>query len=169
MRSALLHMASVALLSLAIAAAVAAQPSTPSQTAKADPAATTIVGCLVHGNPPNDYFIRTPTVAVPVGATVAVGKPGTTSTATTAGKPTADSYYRITGMDRAQLQPHVGHRVELQGHLSSAKHDAAARGVTSTKTTVDSAGKPTVTVESRVDVAGNLHATALKMVSASCP
>jgi hypothetical protein len=71
-------------------------------------------------------------------------------------------------MDREQLRPHLGHRVELQGHLSSTKPDAAAGGVTSTKTTVDAAGKPTVTVETRVDVVGNLHATALKMVSASC-
>jgi hypothetical protein len=33
---------------------------------------------------------------------------------------------------------------------------------------VDAAGKPKVAVETRVDVAGDLHATTLKMVSASC-
>jgi hypothetical protein len=141
------------------------------------------VGCLVQGNPnagsqprseagaanANDYFVRTPTVVVPVGTTVAVGKPGTLDTTTSAGKPSKDSLYRITGLQREQLNPHVGHRVELQGQLSGNKPDAAASGVTSAKTTVDGAGRPTTTVETRVDVAGVLHATALKMVSASCP
>lgn len=183
MRAAPFQTAFAALLSLAMAASVGAQTAKPEQTPKPDQTVTTIVGCLVQGNPSgaggerrsdsgpahaNDYFVRTPTVALPVGTTVAVGKPGTTSTATSAGKPTADSYYRIAGMDRERLRPHVGHRVEVQGHLSAAKADAAAGGVTSTKTTVDAAGKPTVTVETRVDVAGNLHATALKMVSPNC-
>ena len=175
MRAALPQMTSAVLLCLPMMAMVGAQTPPAAQPAKTSE--TMIVGCLVQGNPnargtgatsANDYFVRTPTVAVPVGTTVAVGKPGTTSTATSAGKPTTDSYYRITGMDRERLQPHVGHRVEVQGHLSSTKPDAAATGVTSTKTTVDAAGKPTVTVETRVDVVGNLHATALKMVDASC-
>jgi hypothetical protein len=184
MRAAQLHTGFVALLSLAIATSAGAQTAKSGQAPKPDQKTTTIVGCLVQGNPgaaggerrsnsgaanANDYFVRTPTVAVPVGATVAVGKPGTTGTATSAGTPAADSYYRITGMDREQLRPHVGHRVEVQGHLGTTEPDAAAGGATRTKTTVDSAGKPTVTVETRVDVAGNLHATALKMVSASCP
>jgi hypothetical protein len=185
MRAALLLQTGlVALLSLALAAGVGAQTAKSGQTPKPDQTVMTIVGCLVQGNPSgaggerrsdsgaanaNDYFVRTPTVALPVGGTVAVGKPGTTSTATSAGTPAADSYYRITGMDREQLRPHVGHRVELQGHLSGAKPDAAAGGATRTQTTVDAAGKPTVTVETRVDVAGDLHATALKMVSANCP
>ena len=173
MRAAQFHTASALLLCLPMLAMVEAQTPPATQAAKAQE--TMIVGCLVQENPnaargqgANDYFVRTPTVAVPVGTTVAVGKPGTTSTATSAGKPTADSYYRITGMDVERLRPHVGHRVEVQGHLSSTKPDATASGVTSTKTTVDAAGKPTVTVETRVDVVGNLHATALKMVDASC-
>jgi hypothetical protein len=141
----------------------AAQATKPDQT-------TTIAGCLVQENRDgtNDYFVRTPTVAVPVGTTVTVGKPGTLDTTTSAGKPTHDSLYRITGLNRDQLRPHLGHRIEVQGHLSSRKPDASAAGVTSTKTTVDKDGKPTVTVEKRVDVAGDLHATTLKMVSATC-
>lgn len=179
MRSALLQTASAALCTLALAAIVHAQTAKPAQPAKPDPTLTTIVGCLVHENPANpkgsstpsanDYFVRTPTVALPVGATVAVGKPGTTSTATSAGKPAPDSYYRITGMTREQLQPHVGHKVEFQGHLSAGKPNAAAGGVNKATTTVDAAGKPKVTVETRVDVAGDLHATTIKMVSATCP
>ena len=59
-----------------------------------------------------DFFVRTPTVAVPVGTSVTVGKPGTTDTTTSSGKPTSDSLYRITGLTAEQLRPHVGHRIE---------------------------------------------------------
>lgn len=167
------QIAAAALLALPLVAALSAQ------TAKPEQAMTTIVGCLVQGHPSaasgerrsataaanaNDYFVRTPTVEVPVGATVAVGKPGTTSTSTSAGTPTSDSFYRVTGLDREQLRPHVGHRVELQGHLSA---DAATS--TAARTTVDSSGRATTRTETRTDVAGVLHATAIKMVSATCP
>ena len=157
---------------------VAVQGATPEQAAKTDPAVTTIGGCLVKENPnartggggasPNDYFVRTPTGALPVGATVAVGKPATVGTATSSGTPAGDSYYRITGMPADQLEPHLGHRVEIQGRVGAKKPDAAAGGITTTQTTVEASGKPKTTTETRVDVAGDLHATALKMVSASC-
>lgn len=146
------------------------------QTAKEAQKVTTIVGCLankldpsISGDPQsgrhaNDFFVRTPTVALPVGSTVAIGKPGTGSTTPSAGTPTTDSFYRITGLAREQLQPHLGHRVELRGHLSA---DPTA-GTTAT-TTVDGSGKPTTRVEQRPVVAGVLHATDIKMVSATCP
>jgi hypothetical protein len=177
-------MTSAVLLCLPMIAMVEAQTSSATQAAKPEQSVTTIVGCLVQGNPnaagsqrrsgagaanANDYFVRTPTVVVPVGTTIAVGKPGTTDTTTSTGKPGNDSLYRITGLQREQLRPHVGHRVELQGRLSGNKPDASASGVTSAATTVDPAGRPTTTVETRVDVAGVLHAAAIKMVSASCP
>jgi hypothetical protein len=175
-------MTSAVLLCWPMLAMVSAPTSAAAQAAKSQE--TVIVGCLVQGNPTasggqqrsesgaanaNDFFVRTPTVAVPVGTTIAVGKPGTTDTTTSAGTPTKDSFYRITGLEREQLQPHVGHRVEVRGQLSGKAPDAAAGGVTGTKTTVDKSGKPTTTVETRVDVAGMLHATAIKMVSATCP
>ena len=146
------------------------------QTPQAEQTVTTIVGCLanrldpsISGEPRSqtnatDYFVRTPTVAVPVGSTVAIGKAGTASTTPSSGTPTTDSFYRITGLAREQLQPHVGHRVELRGHLSA---DPTAG--TTAKTTVDATGKPTTRVEQRPVVAGVLHATAIKMVSATCP
>ena len=164
MRRVLLLTTSAALLCLS--------PTAIAQTSQPDQSTTTIVGCLVHGNPPqsaNDFFVRTPTVALPVGATVAVGKPGTTSTSTSSGAPAPDSYYRVQGYDREKLRAHLGHKVEVQGHLIPVRPDAAASGVTQTKTTVDANGKPTVTVEKRVDVAGNLHTMNVKMVTASCP
>ena len=183
MRAALLHMTSAALLCLPLASMVGAQTSPARQAAKQEQTVTTIVGCLVQGNPnaasgerrsaagaanANDYFVRTPTVVVPVGTSITVGKPGTTDTTTSAGKPSNDSLYRITGLAGAQLQPHVGHRVELQGQLSSTPPDASASGVTSATTTVDKTGRPTTSVETRVDVAGVLHATAIKMIDTSC-
>jgi hypothetical protein len=171
------HITSTVLVSLAMTALVDAQTSP--QGAKPDQTVT-IAGCLVQGSPgaeggrsesgaanANDYFVRTPTVAVPVGTTIAVGKPGTTSTATSAGTPTHDSFYRVTGLDRAQLKPHIGHRVELQGRLTS--NTPRAEGVTTAKTTVDAGGRPTTKTETRPIVAGVLQATALKMVSATCP
>jgi hypothetical protein len=172
MRKALLFHVMAALLCLSIVSAASAQTAKPEQTM------TTLVGCLVQGLPSaasgerrseagaahaNDYFVRTPTVVLPVGATVAVGKPGTTSTATSAGTAASDSFYRITGLDRDQLQPHAGHRVELRGRLNPEPATS-----TTARTTVDAAGRATTRTETRVEVAGVLHATAIKMVSASC-
>jgi hypothetical protein len=141
----------------------------------------TIVGCLVQGNPAgtgdrasgaaapnaNDFFVRTPTMQVPVGATVAIGTPGTTSTATSGNATeSGPSVYRITGLDIDKLKPHVGHRVELQGHLTDNIGATAERGASGT--TAHSAGATTADKD-RVNMAGVLHATAIKMVSASCP
>jgi hypothetical protein len=171
------------LLCWTMVAVIDGQTSAPTQSAEAKQTVTTIVGCLVQGDPSaagggrrsegttnaNDYFVRTPTVVVPVGTTITVGKPGTTDTTTSAGKPTQDSLYRITGLEREQLQPHVGHRVELQGHLSPTSPDASVSGVSSATTTIDQTGRATTRVETRMNVAGVLQATELKMVSASCP
>ncbi len=183
MSQALFQATSAVLLCLPVMAMVEAQAGSATQAAKPEQT-TTIVGCLVQGNPnvaggerrseigeanANDYFVRTPTVAVPVGTTVTVGKPGTTDTTTSTGKPSSDSFYRITGLEREQLRPHVGHRVELQGHLSRNEPDVSASGVTGATTTVDKTGRPTTTVETRVNIVGVLHATAIKMVAASCP
>jgi hypothetical protein len=183
MKAALFRLISAVLVCLPVMARVDAQTSSAPQASKPEQTVTTIVGCLVQGHPnpsggappsagaakPDDYFVRTPTVAVPVGTTITVGKPGTTDTTTSAGKPTNDSLYRITGLDREQLRPHIGHRVELQGHLSSNEPVASATGTTSATTKVDKTGRATTSVETRVDVAGVLHATAIKMVSATCP
>ena len=142
----------------------------------------TIVGCLVRGDPallgsqqaidtnpasPGDYFVRTPVMQVPVGTTIAVGGSGsaTVGSSDTGGTPAAKTaLYRVMGLDRDELQQHLGHRVEVRGHLRS---DDAAMGV-STRTTVEASGRPTTQVEKRMDLAGALDATAIKMVSASC-
>jgi hypothetical protein len=148
----------------------------------------TIAGCLVQGDPAllasqpptdsgtastgdGDYFVRTPVIQVPAGTTVTVGGSGagtggtsSTGAATSAGTPGKTTLYRVMGLDRDKLRPHLGHRVELQGSLRS---DDAALGVT-TRTTVDAGGRPTTRVEKRMDLAGAIDATAIRMVSASC-
>lgn len=157
---------------------VAAEDSPAATQAAKDAQTVTIVGCLVQGDPTagrsdrpatasgasTDFFIRTPTVAIPTGSTVAVGKPGTTSTATSAGTPTTDSFYRVTGLAVEQLRPHIGHRVEVRGQLAPDTSSPSA----SAKTTVDAGGRATTTVETRPVIAGSLRATTIKMVSASC-
>ena len=145
----------------------------------------TIVGCLVQldpatlGNPPSsdtggvrDFFVRTPAIQVPVGTTVTVGGAGSASSSsrgtgatTSAGAPDKTTLYRVTGIDREQLRPHLDHRVELQGRLTT---DEGSPANTTARTTVDAAGRATTRVESRMIVAGVLQATGLKMVSASC-
>jgi hypothetical protein len=159
------------------------------QSAKTEQAVT-IVGCLVHGNPSdrsgdlpsetgsaheNDYFLRTPAIQVPVGTTVAVGSAGAATSGTSgsgattsAGTPDLTTLYRITGLDDERLRPHIGHRVELQGRLSADGIDASGDNVKA-KTTVDATGRATTRVERKMDLAGELRATAIKMIGASCP
>jgi len=183
MRATLFQITSAALMCLATASAGAQTPATP--TGEKPQQTVTIVGCLEQGGPAgaggerrsgagaanaNDFFVRTPAIAVPVGTTITVGKPGTTApsaggsaTTTSAGTPSGTTVYRITGLDREQLRPHVGHRVELQGHLTDNTPTTTAA------TTVDAGGRATTKVENRLDVAGVLHATAIKMVNTSCP
>jgi hypothetical protein len=153
----------------------------PGAQAEAKP--TTIVGCLVQGLPAtvntqtntqathqlsashDDFFVRTPTVTVPPGTSVAVGSPGTTSTATSIGTPTDDSFYRVAGLSAERLRPHLGQRIEVQGRLTDN-----TPGIESTRatTTQDKDGRATTTVETRVTIAGVLHATTIRMVSATC-
>jgi len=175
---------------MALALATPAMPGMASgRNQEATPSAkdetVTIVGCLVEGNPAAatgqtspaspatnaGYFVQTKAIQVPVGTTVAVGgsgaAAGTTAggATTSAGTPDKTTLYQVTGLDREQLRPHVGHRVEVKGRLS---HDSTPGANTQAKTTVDANGRATTRVESRMDVAGVLRATAITMVSASC-
>ena len=176
------HLAATAALCLGVfGAATSAQGTAaqqPRESARAESKPTTIVGCLVQGLPGSatakdgveaetaqDYFIRTPTVTVPPGTTVAVGTPGTTSTATSIGTPAGDSFYRVTGLTMDVLRPHLGHRVELQGHLTDNTPGIESKRAT---TTQDKDGRARTTVETRIAIAGVLHGTSIKMVSASC-
>lgn len=153
-------------------------PARSIATAQPDATPRIIVGCLVQGLPSTDgraatgttvaavdYFVRTPTVQVPPGTTVAVGTPGTTSTATSIGTPASDSFYRIAGLNSEQLRPHVGQRVEVQGRLTDNIPGTEKQRVTMTQ---DKDGRVKMTIENQIEVAGVLEATAIKMVSATC-
>jgi hypothetical protein len=174
MGNALLGSAAAALLATVMTVTVAAQDS-PAAAQPKEAQTVTIVGCLVQGDPTAersatassasaDFFVRTATVIVPAGGTVAVGKPGTAGATTSAGTPSTDSFYRVTGLDIEQLRPHVGHRVEVRGQLTADPSGKSEKA----KTTVDSAGRATTIVESRTVIAGSLRATTIKMVSESC-
>jgi hypothetical protein len=148
-----------------VAAYGQAQPEPPGKSDRA----TTIVGCLVQSPSATaeEFFVRTPAIAVPPGSTVAVGGTGSASggrATTSAGTPDATTAYRITGLTAAQLKPHLGHRVELQGQLSGNTPPAT----TATTRQDLKTGRATTTVNQDLTIAGVLHATAVKMLSASC-
>jgi hypothetical protein len=160
------HITVAALLCFAPAAATHGQTQ-PAQLLKPDQT-TTIVGCLVQGpsQSAEEFFLRTPAIAVPAGSPIAVGGAGspTSGRATTsAGAPDATTAYRITGLTAAQLKPHVGHRIELQGQLSSAPPAASATTTQDPKT-----GRATTAVKEDWTIAGVLNATTMKMVATSC-
>ena len=182
MRTRLCHAGAAALFCLSVLAAHTSAQETAAQRPNESPQRgtkpTTIVGCLVQGLPGSaaakdgveattaqEYFIRTPTMKIPAGTTMAIGRPGTPSTATSIGTPVDDSFYRVSGLSADLLRAHVGHRVELQGHLTDNTPGTESKRAT---TTQDTDGRATTTVETRIAIAGVLHTTAVKMVSASC-
>lgn len=137
------------------------------QPRKAD-SSTTIVGCLVQGPSQSveEFFLRTAAIAVPAGSRITVGGAGSATSGratTSAGAPDATTAYRVTGLTVAQLKPHVGHRIELQGQLSDVPPATSATTTQDPKT-----GRATTAVKEDWTIAGVLNATALKMVAASC-
>ena len=167
MRRARRQIVSVVVMGLAtVAIAYAqAQPEQPRTAEKT----MTIVGCLVRAPSAGaeEFFVRTPAIAVPAGTPITVGGSGasTTSRATTsAGTPAATTAYRITGLTAAELKPHLGHRLELQGHLSQNTPPTS----TATTSQDPKTGRVTTAVKEDWTIAGVLHATAMKMVDGSC-
>ena len=158
---------SVALLGLATVtlASGQAQPEQP----RKDGQTTTIVGCLAQGPAPGgaEFVVRTPAIAVPAGTPIAVGGSGSPAAGratTSVGAPAGTTAYRITGLTAAELKPHLGHRVELQGHLTQNTPPAATATTKQDPTT----GRATTAVKEDWTIAGVLHATTMKMVDASC-
>jgi hypothetical protein len=158
--------AAAAVLSFATVAATFGQttePQTPGQT-------TTIVGCLVQRPSPNadEFFVRTPAVAVPAGAQVKIGESPTSTSggraATSAGTPAGTTLYRVDGLTPAELKPHLNHRIELQGRLTQNLPPPT----TATTTQDPKTGRATTAVKDDWTVAGVLQATSIKMVAASC-
>jgi hypothetical protein len=166
-------------------------PRGDQSTAQRSGQTVTIVGCLEQGKDvaalrssekasenADDFFLTrvtmpgagaaTPTGGSPTTGTVgsATSAAGTTGTskpsATAAGGAMAsamsgsDAVYKISGLDKDQLQPHLNHQVEIQGRLSSSGAGSAAGAAAA------GAGA------SATPKVSELHATSIKMVSASC-
>jgi hypothetical protein len=117
---------------------------------------------------PDEFFVRTPAIAVPAGTQVKIGESpsaGSGARATTsAGTPAGTTLYRVTGLTPAELKPHLNHRLELQGRLTQNLPPPT----TATTTQDPKTGRATTAVKDDWTVAGVLQATAMKMVAASC-
>jgi hypothetical protein len=158
-----------AALGLGMMMAVAAGAAEARQTSKPQDVVT-IVGCLVQApsSRTDEFFLRTPAIAVPAGTQVAVGGSGSAAGAgratTSAGSPDTVTLYRVTGLTASDLKPHLNHRIEVQGRLTSNAPPA-----TSATTKSDpKSGRTTTTVKEDWTIAGVVQATTMKMVAASC-
>jgi hypothetical protein len=170
-------------------------PPRPDQTTpqRGNQGDTALVGCLKEGKDlpaqasanANDFFLAN---AMPAGAasTSGSGTPGTAGSATSATGTTPPSTtaggtrpsdatraggamggsgktYRITGLDKEQLSKHVNHQVEIQGRITPGSGGSDTPSATTTPGAAASAAA------GRSDVAGVIQASAVKMISASCP
>jgi hypothetical protein len=139
-----------------LAAALTAAQQPPAQPATTPPAIMTISGCLRAGPNPSmvpdsvTYTlepIETAPVVSPGGAEPARPKTGTRYTLTT----TASSL---------DLKPHVGHKIEITGHLKDLS-------------TADPGTRPDRDPQAKPPQPGGAHNTfevsSMKMVSATCP
>ena len=153
------HAFALATLAAATGAMAAAYGQVPGQSAPSPPAQMTIAGCLKaspnpSGVPDTTTYTLEPIEAVPAAPASSTGAPAG-KTATPAGK--TGTLYTLTSSAAIAFKPHVGHKVEISGHLKElSAPDAKAAG--------EPALKPP---------AGGAHntfeVTALKMVAAVCP
>lgn len=161
-----------ALFAVALGAQTPSPPSSPrGATQPPSQAGTagemTIVGCLAEDKTAPGTFVLTVTPAGagdataargearPPDATRAAGAPDRDAAAArTAAAPARPAMYKISGLPADQLKPHVSHQVEFKGKVSAS--DAAPSGVASATAP---ASVPPI----------EFHASAIRMVSATCP
>ena len=157
------HAFALATLAAATGAMAAAYGQVPGQSAPSPPAQMTIAGCLKaspnpSGVPDTTTYTLEPIEAVPAAPASSTGAPAG-KTATPAGK--TGTLYTLTSSAAIAFKPHVGHKVEISGHLkelSAGKPDAKAAG--------EPASKPP---EPPGGAHNTFEVTALKMVAAVCP
>lgn len=178
----LFRICSTAVLSLSMAGVLAAQtaqqppagqqPPRPTQptTQAGDAAEMTIVGCLAQSTEdPDDFVLKvTPAGAQTAGGTATTGSDATRATNPTTGSSTAartsaagmtNASYKITGIDDAQLKPHVNHQVELKGRVSGSMSSSPS----STASPTTSGGAMSS------DMAKEFRASSVRMLSTTCP
>jgi hypothetical protein len=148
---------------VAVTGAMAGQ--VPGQSAPSPPAQMTIAGCLKaspnpSGVPDTTTYTLEPIEAAPTAPASSTAAPaGKTATRPPAGK--TATVYTLTSSAAIAFKPHVGHKVEISGHLkelSAGKPDAKAAG--------EPASKPP---EPPGGAHNTFEVTALKMVAAVCP
>lgn len=157
-----------AVLSLTLVAALGAQtpapPTTPPRpdqpAAQASSQEMTIVGCLAEDTTAPGSFILTVT---PPDAARTSGAPGAPDATRATGAPPAAragaaaqaAKYKITGLAADQLKPHLNHQVEFKGKASASAAAPAA--------------PPAGAGAAAARPATEFQASAVKMVSATCP
>lgn len=164
------------------------QPAPRAETAH--PSAVTVVGCLksekdVPGLAPNiaeragmgeDFILTNARIGSASGSTSGTGSTAGAATGTgaatgsTAGMGAGKTglMYKVTGLSKDELEKHLNHQVELQGRVDESTMSTAGR----TGTTPDPAGTGSTSARgsSGPDTkVKEFEATALKMVSATCP
>jgi hypothetical protein len=146
----------LAILAIVTGAIPAADAQVPGQPASSPPAHMTITGCLKAspnptGVPDTITYTLEPIEVVPPTAPAPSSEPRAAKTA---------SRYTLTSSAAIAFKPHVGHKVEITGHLkdlSTGKPDAKAAGSAASKPPQPGGAHNTFEV------------TALKMVAVVCP
>lgn len=152
MRTRAFALATFAALSGALAAA-----QTPGRPAPSQPAHMTIAGCLKSSPNPSGVPDTTTYTLEPI-EPAKPKMPTSSQPEPPAGKPV--TRYTLTSSAAVDFKPHVGHKVEITGHLkdlSPAKPDPTAPPDPATKPPQPGGAHNTFEV------------TALKIVAATCP
>jgi hypothetical protein len=150
------HAFTVATLAAMTGAMEAAYAQVPGQSAPLPPAHMTITGCLKASPNPTGVPDTTTYTLEPIEG-VAPTAPAS-STGAPAGK--TATRYTLTSSAAIVFKPHVGHKVEISGHLKelrAGKPDAKASGEPGSKPPEPGGAHNTFEV------------TGLKVVAAACP
>jgi hypothetical protein len=142
------------------AAMAAASAQVPSQPAPSPPPQMTIAGCLKASPNPSGVPDTTTYTLEPIEDVVPPAPKSKSKSAAETPLPKTPTRYTLTSSAAIPFKEHVGHKVELRGHLKdlrSGKPDAKATG--------DPASKP----PARGGAHHTFEVTALKMVAAACP
>jgi hypothetical protein len=139
-----------------VGAKAAAYAQVAGQSSTSSPGHITIVGCLKaspnpSGVPDTTTYTLEPIEAVP---------PTAPASSTAAPVDKTATRYTLTSSAAIAFEPHVGHKVEISGHLkdlSAKKPDAKAAGEPASKPPEPGGAHNTFEV------------TALKIVAAACP
>jgi len=131
----------------------AQQPDRPA--APIAPAQTTIAGCLISGSNPSGVPDTVTYTLEPIEPAPALPKAGAAPDTV---KPKSGTLYSLTTTQSIDFKTHVGHKVELTGHLKDlSRPDATATRVPDTKSPQPGGAHNTFEVAS------------LKMVASDCP